>query len=79
MNCGNLVEIDLSNATELKDVGVPTLAEAKNLERLWLVRCKSITDIGEVLSLHLNRVTLGSMILNTIEGEGGNNLLLLKD
>ncbi|XP_059296709.1 F-box/LRR-repeat protein 3-like [Lycium ferocissimum] len=46
MNCVNLVEIDLSNATELKDVGAAALAEAKNLERLWLVRCKSITDIG---------------------------------
>ncbi|CAN4077016.1 unnamed protein product [Withania somnifera] len=46
MSCGNLVEIDLSNATELKDVGASALAEAKNLERLWLVRCKSITDIG---------------------------------
>ncbi|KAF3636932.1 F-box/LRR-repeat protein 3 [Capsicum annuum] len=46
MNCGNLVEIDLSNATELKDVGAAALAEARNLERLWLVRCKSITDIG---------------------------------
>lgn len=46
LNCGNLVEIDLSNATELKDVGAAALAEAKNLEKLWLVRCKSITDIG---------------------------------
>lgn len=46
MNCRNLVEIDLSNATELKDLAVATIAEAKNLERLWLVRCKSITDIG---------------------------------
>ncbi|KAH6798279.1 RNI-like superfamily protein [Perilla frutescens var. hirtella] len=46
MNCGNLVEIDLSNATELKDLAAAAIAEAKNLERLWLVRCKSITDIG---------------------------------
>lgn len=45
-NCGNLVEIDLSNATELKDLAAAAVAEAKNLERLWLVRCKSITDIG---------------------------------
>ncbi|EYU41974.1 hypothetical protein ABFS82_10G008600 [Erythranthe guttata] len=45
-NCRNLVEIDLSNATELKDLGAAAIAEAKNLERLWLVRCKSITDIG---------------------------------
>ncbi|KAL0338114.1 UNVERIFIED_CONTAM: F-box/LRR-repeat protein 3 [Sesamum angustifolium] len=40
----NLVEIDLSNATELKDLAAAAIAEAKNLERLWLVRCKSITD-----------------------------------
>ncbi|CAI9097208.1 OLC1v1033581C1 [Oldenlandia corymbosa var. corymbosa] len=46
MNCGNLVEINLSNSTELRDLGVSALAEAKNLERLWLVRCKLITDIG---------------------------------
>lgn len=46
LNCGNLVEIDLSNATELKDLAAAAIAEAKNVERLWLVRCKSITDIG---------------------------------
>ena len=46
VSCGNLVEIDLSNATELKDLAAATIAEAKNLEKLWLVRCKSITDIG---------------------------------
>ncbi|KAK6164791.1 hypothetical protein DH2020_001655 [Rehmannia glutinosa] len=46
MNCGNLVEIDLSNATELKDSAAAAIAGAKNLERLCLARCKSITDIG---------------------------------
>lgn len=46
MNCGNLVEIDLSNATQLQDLAAAAIAEAKNLEKLWLVRCKSITDIG---------------------------------
>ncbi|XP_027177174.1 F-box/LRR-repeat protein 3 [Coffea eugenioides] len=46
MNCGNLVEINLSNATELKDRAASAIAEAKNLEKLWLVRCRSITDIG---------------------------------
>lgn len=45
-NCWNLVGIDLSNATELKDLAASSIAEAKNLEKLWLVRCKSITDIG---------------------------------
>lgn len=45
-NCSNLVEIDLSNGEELRDSGVAVLAEAKNLERLYLARCKGITDIG---------------------------------
>ncbi|XP_047307705.1 F-box/LRR-repeat protein 3-like [Impatiens glandulifera] len=44
--CPNLVEIDLSNATELKDSAAVAIAEAKNLEILRLARCKSITDIG---------------------------------
>ncbi|XP_004302549.1 PREDICTED: F-box/LRR-repeat protein 3 [Fragaria vesca subsp. vesca] len=46
VNCKNMVEIDLSNATELKDSAAAALAEAKNLERLWLGRCKQITDMG---------------------------------
>ncbi|KAL3531628.1 hypothetical protein ACH5RR_005149 [Cinchona calisaya] len=46
MNCGNLVEVNLSNATDLKDLAASAIAEAKNLERLWLVRCKCVTDIG---------------------------------
>ncbi|GAA0160927.1 hypothetical protein LIER_17367 [Lithospermum erythrorhizon] len=46
MNCVNLVEIDLSNATWIQDLAAAAIAEAKNLEKLWLVRCKSITDIG---------------------------------
>ncbi|PSS32724.1 F-box/LRR-repeat protein [Actinidia chinensis var. chinensis] len=45
-NCSSLVEIDLSNATELRDSAAAAIAEAKNLEKLWLGRCKSITDIG---------------------------------
>ncbi|KAL6508075.1 hypothetical protein OROGR_024270 [Orobanche gracilis] len=46
MNCGNLIEIDLSNATELKDSAAAAVAGAKNLERLCLARCKFVTDIG---------------------------------
>lgn len=46
INCSNLIEIDLSNATELRDPVAAAIAEAKNLEKLWLARCKSITDIG---------------------------------
>ena len=45
-NCTNLVEIDLSNRTELTDSAAKAIAEAKNLERLWLARCKMITDMG---------------------------------
>lgn len=45
-NCSGLVEIDLSNATELRDAGAAAIAQAKNLERLWLARCKLITDMG---------------------------------
>lgn len=45
-NCSGLVEIDLSNATDLRDSGAAAIAEAKNLERLWLGRCKLITDMG---------------------------------
>ncbi|CAA0836241.1 F-box/LRR-repeat protein 3 [Striga hermonthica] len=45
-NCVNLVEIDLSNATELKDSAMAAIARARSLERLCLARCKSITDIG---------------------------------
>ncbi|KAL5550703.1 hypothetical protein UlMin_000879 [Ulmus minor] len=45
-NCKSLVEIDLSNATNLRDSALQALAEAKNLESLRLVRCKMITDMG---------------------------------
>ncbi|KAI4353482.1 hypothetical protein L6164_002428 [Bauhinia variegata] len=45
-NCKNLVELDLSNSTELKDGAAAAVAQAKNLEMLWLSRCKQITDMG---------------------------------
>ncbi|XP_054794119.1 F-box/LRR-repeat protein 3-like [Prosopis cineraria] len=45
-NCKNLVELDLSNATELKDAAASAVAQAMNLEKLWLARCKLITDMG---------------------------------
>ncbi|KAI3441434.1 uncharacterized protein J3R85_002345 [Psidium guajava] len=44
--CRNLVELDLSNATEMRDSAAAAIAEAKNLEKLWLARCKSVTDMG---------------------------------
>ncbi|XP_038902182.1 F-box/LRR-repeat protein 3-like isoform X1 [Benincasa hispida] len=45
-NCTGLVEINLSNGVALTDSALKVLAEAKNLEKLWLSRCKSITDMG---------------------------------
>ncbi|MBA0825351.1 hypothetical protein Goarm_021948 [Gossypium armourianum] len=46
VNCSGLVEVDLCNATQLTDLAASAIAEAKNLERLSLARCKSITDMG---------------------------------
>lgn len=45
-SCTGLVEINLSNGVALTDAVMKVLAEAKNLEKLWLSRCKSITDMG---------------------------------
>lgn len=44
--CGRLVEIDLSNGTELTDAAAAAISRARCLERLWLARCKLITDLG---------------------------------
>ncbi|XVE79871.1 hypothetical protein DITRI_Ditri14bG0091700 [Diplodiscus trichospermus] len=46
VNCSDLLEVDLSNATELTDLAASAIAKAKNLERLRLARCKLITDMG---------------------------------
>lgn len=46
VNCLNLVELDLSNATELRDAAMVGVARAGNLEKLWLNRCKMVTDMG---------------------------------
>ncbi|OMP02349.1 Leucine-rich repeat, cysteine-containing subtype [Corchorus olitorius] len=46
VNCSSLVEVDLSNGTQLTDLAASAIAEAKNLERLRLARCKLITDMG---------------------------------
>ncbi|KAG6402238.1 hypothetical protein SASPL_139114 [Salvia splendens] len=43
--CGGLVELDLSNATELRDAAA-AVAEARNLEKLWMGRCRLVSDIG---------------------------------
>ncbi|KAG6406062.1 hypothetical protein SASPL_133658 [Salvia splendens] len=44
--CGGLVELDLSNATELRDAAAAAMAEARNLEKLWMGRCWLVSDIG---------------------------------
>ncbi|KAL2488572.1 F-box/LRR-repeat protein 3 [Forsythia ovata] len=44
--CWGLVELDLSNATELTDAQAAAIAEAKNLEKLWMARCKLVSDMG---------------------------------
>ncbi|KAJ0235016.1 F-box/LRR-repeat protein 3 [Hirschfeldia incana] len=46
VKCVSLVEIDLSNATEMRDAGAAVVGEAKSLERLKLERCKKLTDMG---------------------------------
>ncbi|KAL5125182.1 F-box/LRR-repeat protein 3 [Glycine soja] len=46
VNCTCLVEIDLSNRPDLTDLAAKAIAEAVNLERLCLGRCKGITDLG---------------------------------
>lgn len=46
VKCTGLIEVDLSNATDLTDLAASAIAEAKNLESLSLTRCKLISDIG---------------------------------
>ncbi|KAI4374216.1 hypothetical protein MLD38_012232 [Melastoma candidum] len=46
LRCSNLVDVDVSNATDMRDAGAAALAQAKNLERLRMTRCKMVTDIG---------------------------------
>ncbi|RWR78963.1 F-box/LRR-repeat protein 3-like protein isoform X1 [Cinnamomum micranthum f. kanehirae] len=45
-NCRFLVEMDLSNATDLTDCAAAAISRAVNLERLRMARCKMITDLG---------------------------------
>lgn len=79
VNCVNLVELDLSNMSEVGDVAAVAIAEAKNLERLWLARCKLITDMG------IARVAIGCRKLKLLSlkwclriGDLGVGLVALK-
>ncbi|PRQ42788.1 putative F-box domain, leucine-rich repeat domain, L domain-containing protein [Rosa chinensis] len=79
LNCKNMVEIDLSNATELRDSGAAALAEAKNLERLWLGRCKMITDMGVgCIAVGCRKMKLISLKWCLGVGDLGIELLALK-
>ncbi|KAF4380556.1 hypothetical protein G4B88_008707 [Cannabis sativa] len=84
-NCSGLVEIDLSNGTELTDSAAKAIAEARNLEILRLSRCKSITDIGigciaiteKCLSHILQLQHLEDLILEGCHGIDDNGLSTL--
>eukprot|EP01018_Ginkgo_biloba_P000376 Gb_39799 [translate_table: standard] len=45
-NCQSVVELDLSNCTNIGDAAAVALAHARNLQSLELVKCKQISDIG---------------------------------
>ncbi|XP_020596450.1 F-box/LRR-repeat protein 3 [Phalaenopsis equestris] len=45
-SCMSLVEINLSNVIALSDASAAAIGRARNLERLWLARCKLVTDMG---------------------------------
>lgn len=45
-SCQSLVEIDLSSCTEITDYDAESIAHARKLQSLKLVKCKQITDIG---------------------------------
>ncbi|XP_019706567.1 F-box/LRR-repeat protein 3 [Elaeis guineensis] len=53
VNCTSLVEIDLSYSFYLNDGAAAAIGRARNLERLWLAKCRRITDIG------IARIALG--------------------
>ncbi|KAG0473725.1 hypothetical protein HPP92_015582 [Vanilla planifolia] len=44
--CESLVEINLSNGVDLDDAAAAAIGRARNLERLWMGRCKLVTDMG---------------------------------
>ncbi|PSS17671.1 F-box/LRR-repeat protein [Actinidia chinensis var. chinensis] len=78
-NCSNLVEIDLSNATDLRDSAAAAIAEAKNLEKLWLGRCKLITDMGiGCIAVGCRKLRLISLKWCLGVGDLGVNLVAVK-
>ena len=78
-NCSNLVEIDLSNGTALRDSAAAAIAEAKNLEKLWLARCKLITDMGlGCIAVGCRKLRLISLKWCLGVGDLGVNLVAVK-
>ncbi|KAI9074899.1 hypothetical protein K1719_040227 [Acacia pycnantha] len=67
-NCKNLVELDLSNATELKDAAASAVAQAKNLEKLWLARWVDLIAVKckELRSLDLSYLPITGKCLSSI-------------
>jgi len=58
--CQSLIEIDLSNCTEITDYAVESTAQARKLQSLKLVKCKQITDMG------LGCIAMGCSKLQTL-------------
>ena len=78
-NCSNLVEIDLSNATDLRDSAAAAIADAKNLEKLWLARCKLVTDMGlGCIAVGCRKLRLISLKWCLGVGDFGVNLVAVK-
>ncbi|XP_010558390.1 PREDICTED: F-box/LRR-repeat protein 3-like isoform X2 [Tarenaya hassleriana] len=79
VKCVNLVEIDLSNATEMRDAAAAVVAEARNLERLRLGRCKLLTDMGiGCIAVGCRKLSLVGLKWCVGVGDLGAGLLALK-
>ncbi|CAJ2656117.1 unnamed protein product [Trifolium pratense] len=68
VNCVNLVELDLSNATELRDAAMVGVARAVNLEKLWLNRCVDLIAIKckQLSSMDLSYLPITEKCLTSI-------------
>ncbi|XP_010543170.1 PREDICTED: F-box/LRR-repeat protein 3 [Tarenaya hassleriana] len=79
VKCVNLVDIDLSNATEMRDAAAAVVAEARNLERLRLGRCKLLTDMGiGCIAVGCRKLSLVSLKWCVGVGDLGVGLLAVK-
>ncbi|KFK24640.1 hypothetical protein AALP_AA8G005800 [Arabis alpina] len=79
LKCVNLVEIDLSNATEMRDAAAAVIAEARSLERIKLGRCKMLTDMGiGCIAVGCRKLTMVSLKWCVGVGDLGVGLLAVK-